>query len=66
MKPQRIGTIFKGKTHTADTIVDWDEFAKLVNVGEIVKTLTGDLIVTQKEFEETSDALKINIYANPL
>jgi len=66
MKPQRIGTIFKGNTHTADTIVDWDELAKRVNVGEIIKTRTGDLVVTQKVFEETSDAFKINIYANPL
>ena len=63
MKPPSTGQILKSKVHHADTIVDWDEFAKLVNVGETFRSGGTDLVISKKVYEETSDGFKISIHA---
>lgn len=63
MKPQSIANLLKNKVHNVDTIVNWDEFRKLVSVGETLKSGPDELVITQKIFEETGEGLKISLYA---
>ncbi|MGQ7860716.1 hypothetical protein ACUN0G_15645 [Pseudomonas sp. 32A] len=62
MTKQNHGKPLQSKTHHANTIVDWDEFRKIVNVGDTYEFEGVPKVVTKKVYEVTPAGDAFNIY----
>ncbi|KAF1024708.1 MAG: hypothetical protein GAK37_03045 [Pseudomonas sp.] len=64
MEDQRNVNTLKTEAVLADTVVGWDDFRKLVNIGDSIKDGAKTLRVSDKVYEMTAsgDQFAIHIY----
>jgi hypothetical protein len=64
MNHQPLGKLLKSDAANADTIVSWEKFVQLANIGDIYKFLGDEWVITHKVFDMTGpDQVKITLYS---
>ena len=65
MENQNFGNILQNDTQLSTTLVGWDDFRKLAQVGDIIQEPGRTLRITEKVFEPTAsgEQFAIHIYA---